>query len=203
MSDPVDEQEEALAALKRDYLRDAPERLAELRKDLAAFRAGEQDALDSLKQRFHRLAGSGGSYGFPRVTEVARAMEERILTPPAPTITDADRFDQAIHDIRDAFDNEANTLDMPMVLGRLPGPLFRVVATSTRYSARCIGYFLMLTPEYPWGWKGDDPGVSPVTDDSAPAGSTRFDFHLTGWSLAWIWIFMVLGLFTSRRGRLY
>ena len=127
MTEPVDEQEEALAALKRDYLRDAPERLAELRKDLAAFRAGEHDALDSLKQRFHRLAGSGGSYGFPRVTEVSRAMEERILTPPTPTIEDADRFEQAIHDIRDAFDNEASTLDMPMVLGRLPGFAYRAL----------------------------------------------------------------------------
>ena len=90
-----------------------------------------------------------------------------------------------------------------LVLGRLPGPLYRVVATSTRYSARCVGYFLMLTPEYPWGWKGDDPGVSPSSDESSAAGLTRFDFHLTGWSQAWIWIFIVLGLFTSRRGRIY
>ena len=127
MIDPVDEQDEALASLKRDYLRDAPERLAELRKDLAAFRAGEQDALDSLRQRFHRLAGSGGSYGFPRVTEVARAMEERILTGPRPTVEDADQVEQAIHDIRDAFDDEANTLDMPMVLGRLPGFAYRAL----------------------------------------------------------------------------
>ena len=127
MTAPVDDDEEAFAALKRDYLRDAPERLAELRKDLAAFRAGEQDALESLRQRFHRLAGSGGSYGFPRVTEVSRAMEERLLTPPAPTPADADRFDQAIHDIRDAFDNEASTLDMPMVLGRLPGFAYRAL----------------------------------------------------------------------------
>ena len=51
-------------------------RYEDLRKDLAAFRSGEADALESLRQRFHRLAGSGGSYGFPRVTEIARAMEQ-------------------------------------------------------------------------------------------------------------------------------
>ena len=125
MSDQPDEQEEALAALKRDYLRDAPERLAELRKDVAAFRAGELDALESLRQRFHRLAGSGGSYGFPRVTDVSREMEQRILTKPIPTAADADLFEQAILDLRSAFDNAATDLDMPMVLGRLPGFAYR------------------------------------------------------------------------------
>jgi diguanylate cyclase (GGDEF)-like protein len=116
-----------LLTLQRDYLRDAPERLAELRKDLAAFRQGEPDALESLRQRFHRLAGSGGSYGFPRVTEVSRDMEHWILTSPFPTPQQADRFEQAIHDLRTAFDAAANELDMPLVLGRLPGFAYRVL----------------------------------------------------------------------------
>jgi diguanylate cyclase (GGDEF)-like protein len=119
--------DEAVASLQRDYLRDAPERLAELRKDVAAFRAGEPDALASLRQRFHRLAGSGGSYGFPRVTEVARAMENRILTPPEPTVQEAEQFEQAIADLRTAFDAAAAGLDMPTVLGRLPGFGYRAL----------------------------------------------------------------------------
>ncbi len=122
-----EEEAEELAGLKRDYLRDAPERLAELRKDLAAFRAGETDALDSLRQRFHRLAGSGGSYGFPRVTEVSRAMEAIIMATPPPSVAAAEQFEQAIQDIRDAFDSEATTLDMPMVLGRRPGFAYRAL----------------------------------------------------------------------------
>ena len=69
MKDPL---QGALAELKREYLYDAPGRLAELRKDVAAFRAGEADATQSLIGRFHRLAGSGGSYGFPEITEIAR-----------------------------------------------------------------------------------------------------------------------------------
>jgi diguanylate cyclase (GGDEF)-like protein len=124
---PVDEQAEAVAALQRDYLRDAPERLAELRKDVAAFRAGEDDALESLRQRFHRLAASGGSYGFPRVTEVAREMEQRILASPPPTVADADVFEQAIQQLRTGFDTAATDLDMPMVLGRLPGFAYRAM----------------------------------------------------------------------------
>ena len=123
----VDDADEEFAALRRDYLRDAPERLAELRKDLAAFRAGEQDALESLRQRFHRLAGSGGSYGFPGVTEIAREMEHWILTPPAPTPQKADRFEQAVQDLRSVFDTAAGDLDMPTVLGRLPGFGYRAL----------------------------------------------------------------------------
>ena len=117
MNDNGDE----FAELVRGYLRDAPERLAELRKDVAAFRAGEADALDWLRQRFHRLAGSGGSYGFQRVTDIAREMEHRILASPPPTQADADRFDQAIDDIRQAFDAAATDLDAPAALGRVPG----------------------------------------------------------------------------------
>ncbi len=102
--EPLDE---AMASLQREYLREAPARLADLRKDLAAFRAGEPDALESLRVRFHRLAGSGGSYGFPRVTEIARAMEERILTEPKPTPQEADHFEQAIGDLKVALDDTA------------------------------------------------------------------------------------------------
>jgi len=54
--------DQVLEALRREYIADGPARLAELRKDLAAFMAGEPDAAESLKSRFHRLAGSGGSY---------------------------------------------------------------------------------------------------------------------------------------------
>jgi diguanylate cyclase (GGDEF)-like protein len=119
--------DEAFADLQRDYLRDAPERLAELRKDLAALRSGEPDALASLRQRFHRLAGSGGSYGFPGVTDVARRMEQRILAEPRPTAQDGELFEQAIKDLRTAFDTAATSLDMPTVLGRLPGFAYRAL----------------------------------------------------------------------------
>lgn len=91
-----------------------------------------------------------------------------------------------------------------LILGRLPSPIYRVAGTLTRYSARTTAYMLMLTPEYPWGWKGDGVGVSPSgsggTDD---AHATRFDFQLTGWALAWLWIIFVLGFFYNARIRRY
>jgi diguanylate cyclase (GGDEF)-like protein len=64
--------------LQREYLAEAPARLSELRKDLAALRAGEPDAAASLKSRFHRLAGSGGSYGFGAISAASREAEHRL-----------------------------------------------------------------------------------------------------------------------------
>jgi len=117
----TDEQlDDAMAALQREYLREAPARLAELHKDLAAFRAGEADALESLRVRFHRLAGSGGSYGFPRVTEVARAMEQRILADPAPTPQEADLFEQAIRDLKAALDQNEVAIAAPEQPTKVP-----------------------------------------------------------------------------------
>lgn len=78
----TDALEQALAQLARDYVAEAPTRLAELRKDLAALEAGESDALDSLRSRFHRLAGSAGSHGIPDVSELGQRSEQWILTHP-------------------------------------------------------------------------------------------------------------------------
>lgn len=71
----IDPLEEAMANLRREYLAEAPARMMELRKDFDAVLAGEPEAATSLKGRFHKLAGSGGSYGFPEVSEVSRKAE--------------------------------------------------------------------------------------------------------------------------------
>ncbi|HXE57280.1 MAG TPA: Hpt domain-containing protein, partial [Gemmatimonadales bacterium] len=75
MTDPL---AEALRELRAEYLAEAGARLAELRRDLAAYAAGEPGAADSLKTRLHRLAGSGGSYGFPEISRIARDLERRV-----------------------------------------------------------------------------------------------------------------------------
>lgn len=91
MSDPLDD---ALIELQREYLAEFPERLEELRADISAFRALRPEAATSLKTRFHRLAGSGGSYGFPEIGTVAREMEHWMATRPAPG--EAPRLDAAV-----------------------------------------------------------------------------------------------------------
>ena len=91
MTDPLDD---AFLELQREYLDEFPARLDELRADAAAFRAGRPEATASLKTRFHRLAGSGGSYGFPEISELARATEHWLVT--SPPVTEAARVDDAI-----------------------------------------------------------------------------------------------------------
>ncbi len=91
MIDPVDD---AFLELQREYLAELPARLDELRAGATAFRAGEPEAGQALKTRFHRLAGSGGSYGFPEITEIARAAELWLAA--APSVSDAARIDDAI-----------------------------------------------------------------------------------------------------------
>jgi len=91
MTDPLDD---AMLELQREYLAEFPERIEELRADIAAFRAARPDAAASLKTRFHRLAGSGGSYGFPEISVVAREMEQWIATKPAPG--ESSRLEEAI-----------------------------------------------------------------------------------------------------------
>ncbi len=120
--DIPEDMREAFATLQREYLREAPARLAELHKDLAAFRSGEADAVESLRQRFHRLAGSGGSFGLPQVTAVARDMEQWILATTDHATLDPARIDQAITALKQAFDAlGADPEPMPPTITRLPG----------------------------------------------------------------------------------
>jgi diguanylate cyclase (GGDEF)-like protein len=70
--------------LQREYLAELPERLGELDAAAAAFRAGDPTAAASLRTRFHRLAGSGGSYGFPEISAVARELEHWVAAGPPP-----------------------------------------------------------------------------------------------------------------------
>lgn len=81
MSDPIDP---AFQELRREYLSTMPVRLDELRSDIAEFRAGHRNAADSLKTRLHRLAGSGGSYGFLELSSIAREAEHWLARNPPP-----------------------------------------------------------------------------------------------------------------------
>lgn len=106
--------------LQREYLVEAPARLGELRKDLGAIRAGEPEAVDSLKSRFHRLAGSGGSYGFPTISDVSREAEEWLGDHPSPDATGVGYLEAAIGRVASAFDAAAQELGYPEAPTRQP-----------------------------------------------------------------------------------
>jgi hypothetical protein len=51
----------------------------------------------------------------------------------------------------------------------------------------------MVTPEYPWGWKGDDASFA-GTDTPSNNGTTSYDFVLVGAAQVWIWVWLVIGI---------
>jgi diguanylate cyclase (GGDEF)-like protein len=79
MSDQLDS---TLLELRREYLSSLSARLQELRSDISALREGNADAADSLRTQFHRLAGSGGSYGFGDLSAIAREGERWLAAHP-------------------------------------------------------------------------------------------------------------------------
>jgi HPt (histidine-containing phosphotransfer) domain-containing protein len=80
MSDAV---QRAFERLRREYLDEMPQRLADL---AAAAAAGDEPA---LRIRVHQLAGSGGSHGFPEISDAARAVEAALGRAPGDPARDA------------------------------------------------------------------------------------------------------------------
>lgn len=110
--DPLEQQ---LRALRRDYLADSAQRVTELRQGRARLAAGEHTALPDLRQAFHRLAGSGGSYGYPQVSRSSREGEQLVQAliagGRAPAAADLDAIDACIDRIASAFDEAGGELD--------------------------------------------------------------------------------------------
>jgi HPt (histidine-containing phosphotransfer) domain-containing protein len=101
----------ALRALRGEYLADAPHKIAELWKALRRVQNGEPGAAGELRTLVHRLAGSGGAYGFPVVTERARAAEQLIDRFEARRPADAELAELRTHiqAVADALDQARST----------------------------------------------------------------------------------------------
>jgi len=109
--------EKAFDELRREYLAEAGNRIAELRADVDALRASSPAALQSLRTRFHRLVGSGGSYGFPEISTAAREVERWLSREEAADPVGADYLDDAVDRLAVLF-SEAETglrSDIPKV----------------------------------------------------------------------------------------
>lgn len=100
MSDPV---AAALRELRREYHAEGPNRVAELEEAFTALRAGEESAETRLATLCHRLAGSGGAYGFPEVSVAARGMEQLLRTEPHWTAERLEVMAAGIRRIAEAF----------------------------------------------------------------------------------------------------
>jgi diguanylate cyclase (GGDEF)-like protein len=129
---------EFFVELRREYLAEAPARLGELRKDLAAVVAGETDAMLSLKGRFHRLSGSGGSYGFPAISEASREAEQWMGEHPEPDEAGFAFLGSMVGRIASAFDLAARDLGLPTAPQKQPpfGWRAHLVGGATDLAAR-------------------------------------------------------------------
>ena len=98
---------EQLRKLRREYLADSVTRVEELRQLRVHLAEDPHTALVSLRRAFHRLAGSGGSYGFPAVSSRSRDGErltQRLEATGIPiTPGDVGALDKCIEDVAAAF----------------------------------------------------------------------------------------------------
>jgi chemotaxis protein histidine kinase CheA len=70
-------EEQIIAGMRDDFLKDAAKRLALLRQNLAKARSGaaDCDALAGFRAEVHTLKGTGQSFGFPSLTMISRRLE--------------------------------------------------------------------------------------------------------------------------------
>ncbi len=174
--------------LRREYLSEAPARLGELRKDLAAACAGEADAVASLKTRFHRLAGSGGSYGFPDITTASREAERWLADHPVPDNSGFGYLGASIGRIASAFDDAARELGLPTAPQKPPAFGWRAhlvggatdLAARLTFALRDAQYAVTTVPidadpaAIPASERPDLAVVIPAPDEAAKAAVTRW-----------------------------
>jgi HPt (histidine-containing phosphotransfer) domain-containing protein len=105
----MSEADDPILALQREYLAELPGMLLDIRGQIDRFRRGEESVAASLKDHFHRLAGSGGSYGFPAISAVARETEHWLRAGPPPA--DASRLDAAVTRLEEIVEKAAEGLE--------------------------------------------------------------------------------------------
>jgi diguanylate cyclase (GGDEF)-like protein len=181
MSDFSDDE---LIELQREYLLELPQRLEELRADISAFRALRPEAATSLKSRFHRLAGTGGSYGFPEISMVAREMEQWMATKPAPG--EAPRLEAAVDRLAALFRRAQAGLGKPR---RATGARLRATlilppsVDAARLSAalEAEGYAVRI------GHRREDPAQTPAGErpDLLVVGTAAGDGDPSGVASLW------------------
>jgi diguanylate cyclase (GGDEF)-like protein len=158
MGDPLDA---AFLELQREYLASMPARLEELRADLAMMRQGSTEAAGSLKTRLHRLAGSGGSFGFLDLSAIAREGEHYLGSNPGLQDSNGlalilDRLEEAVWRSDKQLDASAAGTPLEVVPRALlvmrPSPQRERIAQELRSA----GY------EVRFGSRQDDPAATPI-----------------------------------------
>lgn len=86
--------DELLKSLHRDYLASLPQKMALIRDQL------NKGDVNELRESFHKLKGTGRTYGLPEVSELAAAVEEICKDLPQEALAAADRALRLMQDIQ-------------------------------------------------------------------------------------------------------
>lgn len=68
--------EDMLKNLRRDYLESMPDKISNIRKQI------DGGATDGLRDAFHKLKGTGKTYGIPEISELAATVESICVSTP-------------------------------------------------------------------------------------------------------------------------
>lgn len=75
-----DDFQDTLKKLSQKYREEIPEKLKLLRKYIDELKSDPQEStLKALRLEVHKMAGSAGSFGFPRTSEICKEFEKEIL----------------------------------------------------------------------------------------------------------------------------
>lgn len=91
--------DELLKNLQREYVQSLPEKISDIRKQI------KSGSAENLISAFHKLKGTGKTYGIPEISELAATVEHICHDKPAkagPAATEALSILQDIHSARKA-----------------------------------------------------------------------------------------------------
>src|SRR4051812_32222570 len=140
-----------------------PVRLEELRADLKNLGDGGTEAAGSLKARLHRLAGSGGSFGFLDLSAIAREAEHYLASQSQAQTSDGllpilDRLEEAVRradaQLAASISGKPAEVVPRALLVMRPSPQRERIAQELRN----VGYQVRM------GNRHEDPGATPVEE---------------------------------------
>ncbi len=89
-----------LKTLREDYLHSLPEKISDIRGQIS-----KHDKA-ALQSSFHKLKGTGRTYGLPEVSEVAEAVESVCIHSPEHAVLASEQGAQVLEDIALAYSSE-------------------------------------------------------------------------------------------------
>ena len=97
-----------LNELKREFLDEAREKVAEMQTALE--RVAESESLDRLAYLAHQLKGSGGSYGYQRISDDAAQLEKVVESMSGGGTSQEEKIQQYVLNLRSEIDRAAREL---------------------------------------------------------------------------------------------